>query len=147
MLEVDVRELGRPMDFTLNEIFQVPVVSGRVRELFSDLFGALFLPAHVAADSVVGDYFVMTGLSCVDCVDESRSQFQKFEVNDPVRPDLAGSYNGFTKLSIDSARASEAGLSIFRIRGYTRGIIVDELVRERFETLGLTGAVFSDVGV
>ena len=33
--------------------------------------------------------FVGKGINEVDCIDEEKSKFKKFEINDPVRPDLA----------------------------------------------------------
>jgi hypothetical protein len=42
---------------------------------------------------VDGDYFVMIIETQIDCIDEIRSELDRFQENDPVRSDLAGEYS------------------------------------------------------
>lgn len=88
-------------------------------------------------------YFVMIIETQVDAVDEERSEFQKYEVNDPVRPDRAGEYRSFFNLVVDPSKIGDH--HIFRLKKHLGSIIVSEEVKRRFEAVGVTGAVFESV--
>ena len=92
---------------------------------------------------VAENYYVMIIETQLDCVDEERSDWRKFEVDDPVRPDLAGEYRSFLNLVVDPGKIGDQ--HIFRIRKHLRSIIVSEEVKRRFEDAGVTGAVFDSV--
>ena len=73
--------------------------------------------------------------------DEYRSEFEKFEVDDDVRPDMAGEYRGFFKLAIDEAKA--AGHPIFRLHKFDTAIIVDETVKRALDAVPASDAVLT----
>ena len=79
----------------------------------------------------------------VECVDENQSKFEKFQLDDPVRPDLAGEYSSLHRLTIDSRRA--VGKDAFRLAGSGVEVIVSETIKCRFEQYKLTGAIFEPV--
>lgn len=143
-VEIEVYQQGKPMDFTLTEAYVVPVVSRKLREALGDLPGARFIEATVDG-AAKGDHFVMFVESTVECVDESRSEFEKFTADDPVRPDKAGQFRAFFELLVDPVRARASGLSVFRLARFTAAIIVDERVKKIFESVGATGAVMTAV--
>lgn len=82
--------------------------------------------------------------TCVDCVDESRSEFERFERDDPVRPDIAGQYRAFAKLALDGGKVGS--WHTFRIGGFGAALIVSEEVKSRLERAGVTDVIFEQVG-
>lgn len=138
--EVDLQVDGRPMDYTTTSFRSVPIVSFNVVKALSGLDGFTVFPVRVRGIKQKNPYFILHVWDEVDCVDEDRSEYEKFEINDPVRPDLAGRYSCFFKLFIDQNRAS--GKNVFRLARSGVEIIVSEVVKDRFEKNSLTGAVF-----
>ena len=93
--------------------------------------------------SALQGYSVMIIETQLDCVDEIKSDFKKYEVDDPVRPDRVGEYRVFTNLVIDPSKTD--GHHIFRIKKHLNSIIVSEEVKNRFEKAGVEGAIFESV--
>ena len=60
--------------------------------------------------------FLMIIETQIDCVDEERSDFDKYDFDDPVRPDLAGNYRSFFNLVVDPARIGPH--HVFRLKKY-----------------------------
>ena len=139
-LGIEVFRIGAEMDFTLTETYGIPVVSSRIKEALGDLEDVSFLELDVLEGNTQGSYFAMVTLKRIDCVDERRSEFQKFEENDPVRPDKAGHYRGFMKLRIIAKRAGSS--DIFRLNRFETAIIVSEKVKDLLDNLDATGTAF-----
>lgn len=66
---------GREMDFTMNAIFSVPIVSGAFKDALAHLPGLRFLPARIEETTASRQFFLMVVDDEVDAVDESRSEF------------------------------------------------------------------------
>lgn len=147
---LDVYRKGTTMDFTATEAFGVPVLSRKAKDALSGLpeveepyYHTVLEPVNIEGMLVDQDYFVMIIETQVDCVDEVRSEFQKYEINDPVRPDRAGEYRSFFNLVVDPSKIGDR--HIFRLKKHLGSIIVSEEVKRRFEDAGVTGAVFESV--
>ncbi|MBE2898413.1 hypothetical protein HPC37_06230 [Pasteurellaceae bacterium 20609_3] len=78
----------------------------------------------------------------IDCVDEERSEFTKFEEDDPVRPDLAGEYDGFYKLKLDYSRINK---ELFRLGKFSIAIIISERLKKLLMENNITGIEFTEV--
>ena len=76
-------------------------------------------------------------------MDESKSVFEKWQADDPVRPDLAGQYKGIYKLYIDPNRVKQN--TIFRLGKSDDIIIINENFKNHFEKSGITGIKFKEV--
>jgi uncharacterized protein DUF1629 len=138
-LEVEVYVDGRSMDYTKTEAYGVPVVSERLMKALSFIDTLQFIPVIIKNVK----YYVMVVCSLVDCVDESRSDFDRYEENNLVRPDKAGEYKCFYKLKIDAQRV---GLNkIFRLKGYDIVIIVSEEIKHLIESASSSDAKFIEV--
>lgn len=137
-LDIEVFQPGVSLDFTLSEVYGVPIVSKKIKEALQSIIGVDFQPVSILSDNHNEEYFVMIIREIIDCVDERRSEFQKFELNDPVRPDKAGDYRGFMSLFIkpDLVR----GKDIFRIAKFETAIVVSEAVKVRLENIQASGA-------
>lgn len=147
---LDVRFEGVEVDYSLAGYASVPVLSGKACDALSGLDEidepyrhVVFAPVEIEGGSVSQEYFLMIIETHIDCVDEEKSDFLKFESDDPVRPDLAGSYQAFFNLVIDPRKVGSS--QIFRIKNYSGAIIVSEQIKDRFERAGLVGGVFESV--
>lgn len=87
---------------------------------------------------------VLNALRMVRCIDESRSEFDKFTEDDPVRPDLAGQYSSVPKLIIDP-KLIPPDAHFFRIQDWEVALLVSEAVKDAMERVGCVGATFTDV--
>jgi hypothetical protein len=141
---------GIETDYTVSLVYGVPIISNQFRSLIVDLpdmsvpcKGVVAEPVIVLGKESVSEYFVMITDTVYDCVDENLSEFNKYQINDPVRPDKAGSYSGFYKMHLDSCRIGPA--NIFRLKGFEQAIIVSEEIKTRYEVAGLSGAIFIKV--
>lgn len=141
-VEVEVDREGRPMDLTFTEVYRLPVVSSGLRAALGDLPGVRFLPARSGSR---GDEWFVLVLRPVECVDEARSEFEVFTADDPVRPDLAGTYSAFYELVIDRRKALARGLPMFRVARFLPAVVVDDAVAAVLRAPGLTGVRLTEV--
>ncbi|WP_198338266.1 imm11 family protein [Labrenzia sp. VG12] len=147
---IDVIQDGEELDSNESAAFGVPVLSIKAKnsliglpEVDEPYYHVVLEPVKIENKQVDQDHFVMIIETQIDCVDEERSEFQKYEENDPVRPDKAGQYRGFFNLVIDPSKTGDH--HIFRLKNHLGSIIVSEEAKRRFEDAGVTGAVFDSV--
>ena len=147
---LEIYQDGNEIDFTLTERYSVPIVSESFLKALSGLeeidkpyHHVVFNEVDIVGKSLLNKYFAMVIETQIDCVDELQSDFKKYEINDPVRPDLAGEYSAFFNLSIDVDKTND--MHIFRIKEYLSAIIVSEKVKSRLESSSITGVVFENV--
>ena len=147
---LEVYQHGNEMDFTLTERYAVPIVSedfigalSGLSEVDKPYHYVVFNKTEILDTAASKSYFTMAIETQLDCVDELKSDFTKYEINDPVRPDRAGEYSAFFNLVIDPSKTE--GKHIFRIKKHLGAIIVSEEVKNRLEAAGITGAVFESV--
>lgn len=142
-LEVDLYKDGNEMDFTLTEVYGVPIVSSRVEKLLRGISNIVFIPLIIRNKICKYQYFAMVIPSIVDCVDEDNSEFHNFIVNDPVRPDKAGEYRAFKKLRLRSNGIHD--IDLFRLKKFETALIVSERVKIILEKIDATGLDLSSV--
>ena len=82
-------------------------------------------------------------LNELDCVNEHLSDFVKFGENHPIRPDLAGKYELFYKLILNKEKC--ASHSIFKIKGFSQYIIINELVMNCMRDANVKGVFFEEI--
>jgi hypothetical protein len=147
---VDVYQDGVETDFSLNGPSGSPIVSERLRNALLDLpefqipyKRTVIEPVSIDNKKTSENYYVMITQDRFYCVDEERSDFQKFTENDSVRPDLAGKYRAFFNLIIDPKKVGKS--NIFRVEGAESILIVTEEFKKRYDEIGATGAVFDSV--
>ena len=107
------------LDFSLAGYASAPILSNRAKQSlvgisdFDEPFQHVVLePAKITGHQ--DNFYVMIVETQLDCVDETRSIFKKYESDDPVRPDRAGEYRVFLNLVIDPTKVN--GENIFRIK-------------------------------
>lgn len=147
---VDIYQDGNELDFSQLATVSVPIVSKKFKEALAGLRevdephkNVVMEPVIIEGKEVQQDYFVMIVETQIDCVDEEKSDFEKFENNDLVRPDLAGEYRVFFKLVIDPSKVGDH--HIFRLKKSSTTLIVSEEVKRRIEMAGVKGASFEPV--
>ncbi len=143
VFRVELRQTGVSLDYSLAGYAGVPVVSFEALQAISGLDGFTAIPAKIDGLQQKTSYYILHIWDIVDCVDEKLSKFEKYQVDDSVRPDLAGNYSAFFKLIVDASRTHNR--HIFRLARSGPEVIVSEEVKRRFEAAGVTGAVFESV--
>src|SRR5262249_45444078 len=131
---------GRSLDYS-STVFNVPIVSDKLGLAIAVVAGhdVQRLPARVGGR--VG-YEAINCIRALDCLDEARSNFGKWTVNDH-RPDLAGHYRWIYEMRVDPSRIP-SDAHFFMIAGWVAYIVSQEL-REAMEHAGCIGAKFADV--
>jgi len=147
---LDVYAIGLEVDYSLAGYAGVPVLSKAAVRALDGLpevdipyVGVVFNPVEIVGQDVNDDYYVMIIEDLVDCVDEDRSEFEKFSSDDSIRPDLAGRYSYFLNFVIDPDKVG--GKNVFRVYNYPGAIVVSEVFKDRFERSGIGGVLFSSV--
>lgn len=110
-LIMSIRNEGRPLDFTFAD-FEVIIVNEKVA-YFLDDDECQLIPVEIEGIENTHSYFVAILLNNIDCVDESKSIFEKWQADDPIRPDLTGQYKSIYKLVINRSKISKK--KIFRL--------------------------------
>ncbi|MBK8254537.1 MAG: hypothetical protein IPK82_17955 [Polyangiaceae bacterium] len=136
---------GPALEFCLTSL-SVPVTTKRLAAVMVNLAGGdlQVIPLQVItprASSV--ERVVLNAIRKIRCLDEDRSKFTKWTVNDH-RADLAGQYRQVTKLVVNPT-AIPPDVHIFRIEGWEVALIVSETLKNAMEQAGCHGAVFQDV--
>lgn len=141
VLKIKQREKGTPIDFTFAD-FDVIIVNEKVAFLLEDEECQLF-PVEVEGVKLHHSYFVVILQKSIDCLDETRSEFEKWQPNNPIRPDKAGHYKIIYKMHVNPAKIDNT--SIFRLNKYDVVVIVNEKLKNKLEKNGITGIKFKDV--
>lgn len=141
--EVKIYRDGAEMDYTCNEAYGVCIVSKKFKDALAGISGIDFAKANIVGNTSDSEFFIMAVPAELECINEDESEYQKFEVNDPVRPDKAGEYRGFFKMVVDHNKLG--GVDICRVKGFGIAIIVSENIKQRLESSGVLGAKFKYV--
>ena len=137
-LTVEIDEEGIPLDFTETDGRMVPVVSESFAEcLYEYMNEVQLLP--VVVPKRTDNYYILVIRNAVDCVDESGSDFEKFEEGNDIRPDRVGDYEVINILKIDTSRVHN---HIFRIAKYHVLAVVSGELKMKLEKAGLKGLKF-----
>lgn len=140
-LKMSIRESGRPLDFTFAD-FDVLVVNEKVAFMLNEKECQL-IPVEIEGIKDGHSYFVVVLLNSIDCIDESKSDFEKWTKDDPIRPDKAGEYKGIYELFVDPQKIGNN--TIFRLGKSDNMIIVSEDLKQKFEKNSITGIKFKAV--
>lgn len=135
--EIELFKDGDEMDFTFTEAYGIPVVSQKVKEKLNECNELAFIHLNVLNKACKTQYYAMITKKTVECVDESASEFQKFEENDPVRPDKAGDYRAFMELRLDAKKIVD--IDVFRLSKFETAVIISEKVKQNLEAIDATG--------
>ena len=139
-LDINLVQDGPEIDFTLTENYVVPIISQRLKEKLMAVSNIRFVSVKPIGKKCIYTYFAMIVEKVVDCIDEEKSKFEKFQNNDPIRPDMAGQYSAFFDMKIDKEKIE--GLDIFRIENFEIAIVVSENIVNKLHSYGVRGIRF-----
>ena len=122
---------------------QMPIVSHRLAAVIESLCPSDVQRFPVVVLPAVSGYEILNVVATADCLDETRSEFSKFTVDDSVRPDRAGDYSAVARLRIDPRRTD--GHGIFRVRRWEIALVVSDEVKKAMERFDHLGVVFEPV--
>jgi len=142
-LVAEVCREGRATAFTVSA-FNAPVASVRLANAMSAVAGSDVQCIPIMIPGQIGTMRVLNALRVVRCIDEMRSEFCKFTVDDDVRPDLAGQYSSVPLLIVDP-RLIPPDAHFFRVEDFKVVLLVSEHVKDAMERVGCVGATFGDV--
>ena len=134
---------GRALDYTTTAL-GIPVVHGKVRELFERLHvqdQVQFL--HAKMEGRPDSYFLVNVLRVIRCIDDARCEAVFYYTEEDEEPERLGGYRNVRGLRIDSRVVGDA--HIFRPWGWQLAIIISERVKDAMEEAGLTGGRFAEV--
>lgn len=137
-LTITIRKKGVPTDFSMAD-FEVLVVNEKVKNLLSEN-EVQFIPTTIQSLSGIEQHYLIYIKNECDCIDEENSTFDKFQVNDPIRPDKAGQYKTIYNMVVKPEGTQN--LNIFRVKGYNVAVIISEVLKQKLEELNVTGVTY-----
>ncbi len=141
-LRADVYHVGHVLDFC-HTTFGVPIATQELADAIKSIVKSDVQCIPITISGQVGR-IVLNALRLIRCIDEQRSEFQKFTQDDPVRPDLAGHYRSVPKIVLQRS-AIPADAQFFRIEYWEVVLVVSESVKTAMERVGCNGAKFIEL--
>ena len=138
-LEVNIYQNGCPMDFTMSVGYLVPIVSEAIKQTLMFVDNLQFFPVNIAGIQ----YYIMVICAIINCIDESKSDFDRFTEEDMVIPEKIGRYRSFYKMKIDENKMEAKHIG--RPAGFEIAIIVSEKVKIAIENINPLTARFKEV--
>ena len=141
-LRADVHHIGHVLDWCRTS-FGVPIATKALADTISSIVGpdVQCIPVTISGQS---GRMVINALRLIRCIDEQRSEFQKYTEGNPIRPDLAGHYESVPKMVLDRS-AIRPDAHFFRIMYWEVALIVSEVVKDAMERVGCYGAEFVEL--
>ncbi|KFA91305.1 imm11 family protein [Archangium violaceum] len=142
-LRVPILHPGSPLDFSLADGGDFPVVTEKVASTLAELApdDVQLYPAEV--DSRPEPYFLVNVARQVSCIDDEACAEVLYWKPEDNRPDKLGQYRAVYGMRIDTSKVGDA--RIFRTRGFPRTLLVAEDVKEALERTGASGLDFREV--
>jgi hypothetical protein len=137
-LRLPISNSGIPLDFYFTA-FGVPIVTQTLRPTFQSPIkeDVQFIPAHISGNP---DFFVMNILTLMDCIDQERTEGQRWTTRDH-RSDLAGEYRSVDRLVLETKRI-DPDARVFRLKLAPPLVIIPESTKVSMELTGCKGAKF-----
>jgi hypothetical protein len=142
-LRVPILHPGSPLDYSLADAGDFPVVTEEVASTLAELApgDVQLYPAEV--DTRPEPYFLVNVARLVKCIDDETSEEVLYWTSEDNRPDLLGQYRAVYGMRIDPSKVGDA--KVFRPWGYPPALLVAEDVKEALERTGATGLEFTEV--
>jgi hypothetical protein len=137
-MRIPVKQRGRAIPFSFGALDMV-VAEHWLADALQHLVGEQMQRFSVSIEGSATSYEIINVCSCVRCVDESRSIFTKWGVEDG-RADKVGMYRMFVELKIDPTKADSQHL--FRVDEWPIALVASEQVRQIFQQRQVQGVKF-----
>jgi hypothetical protein len=142
-LRVPILHPGSPLDFSLADAGDFPVVTEKVASTLAELAPGDIQLYPAAVDTRPEPYFLVNVARLVRCIDEAASEEVRYGEPEDNLPDELGYYLSVYGMRIDPSQVGDA--KVFRPWGYPAALLVAEDVKEALERIGATGLRFTTV--
>ena len=138
-LRLPVGQPGRVPEFTFGAL-GMPVVTPLLGDRLQSLVPSdvQMIPARADNGTPVS---ILNVLSCVDCIDDSRTVAERWTPEDG-RPEKVGEYHTIVRLIVDPTRINR---DIFRVDGWEVAIVVSEWLANTAELMDVDGLTLRSV--
>ncbi|HLM44402.1 MAG TPA: DUF1629 domain-containing protein [Myxococcaceae bacterium] len=142
-LRVPILHPGSPLDFSLADAGDFPVVTEKVASTLAELAPGEVQLYPAGVDSRPEPYFLVNVARMVKCIDEATSEEVRYGEPEDNCPDRIGYYRSVYGMRIDPSKVGDA--KVFRAWGYPAALIVAEDMKDALERTGATGLEFTEV--
>lgn len=141
-LEIEIIGFGFPAEITFSSfgaLYASPKIALAIKEIAGDDIQLIPVKIKETGEKI----FILNVLREVECVDESRSRFDKFTPEDGRRPDRIGYYCVISDLFVDPDLIDN--YPIFRVKKWNQGLIISETVKNMLEVMQVIGVEYHNV--
>jgi hypothetical protein len=132
---------GRELALNLGA-FDMPVVSRAVADIVWRLAPLDVQLFPIDIPGAVDSYQILNAVCSLDCLDEERSEFTRWQAGDH-RSDLIGQYRMISTIRIDPSRTHNH--HIFRILNFHIALLVSETIKDALVDIPKLGVLFDPV--
>jgi hypothetical protein len=135
---VPVGNPGVELAFNLGA-FDMPVVSSEIADVISQLAptDVQFFPVEIPGAQ--GSYQILNAVCSLDCLDEERSEFTRWQPGDH-RSDRIGKYHMISTIRIDPERTGNH--HVFRIKNWPIALLVSDAIKDALISIPRLGVLF-----
>ncbi|HYO66140.1 MAG TPA: DUF1629 domain-containing protein, partial [Archangium sp.] len=126
-LRVPILHPGSPLDFSLADSGDFPVVTEKVASTLAELAPDDVQLYAADVDTRPEPYFLVNVARQVKCIDDESSEEVLYWTPEDDRPDKLGQYRAVYGMRIDPTKVGDA--KVFRPRGFPRALLVAEDVK------------------
>lgn len=130
---------GRELAFNFGA-FDMPVVSSAVADIIWRIAPLDVQCFAIDVPGAAGSYHVLNAVCSLDCLDEKRSEFTRFQVGDH-RSDLIGQYHTIPLIRVDPRRTHDH--HVFRIHNWHVALLVSDTIKDALADIPDLGVVFN----
>jgi uncharacterized protein DUF1629 len=132
---------GRELAFNLGA-FDMPVVSAEVAAIIWRIAPLDVQCFAIDIPGATGSYQILNAVCSLDCLDEERSEFTRWQEGDG-QPDRIGQYHSIPTIRIDPLRTQ--GHHVFRILNWPVALFVSGVIKNALVGIPNLGVVFDPV--
>ena len=136
-----VGNAGRELAFNFGA-FDMPVVSSAVADIIWRIAPLDVQRFSIDIPGAAGSYQILNAVCSLDCLDEERSEFTRWNVGDH-RADLIGQYHSISTIRIDPLRTRDH--HVFRILNWPIALLVSGTIKDALADIPNLGVVFDPV--
>ncbi len=129
---------GRELAFNF-AAFDMPVVSSQVADAIRRIAPNDVQWFPVTVPGAKGSYQILNAIVSLDCLDEERSEFTRWQPGDH-RPDRVGHYHSIPTIRIDPVRTGDH--HVFRILNWPIALLVSDSIRDALMDVPDLGVLF-----
>ena len=139
-ISINIREQGIPNNITFTQD-DIIVIDEKAAIVFRQIENVELIPVKINNSPSGLKYYILFIKEEIECVDEKNSVFDKWELNNDIRPDLQGNYKTIYKLKLLNEKINK-NQSIFRIKKYDIAVGINEDLKNSLEKNNIVGLTY-----